>query len=106
MTELYLKGIDDIKNILDVPVINFASNSTIKEHLQNLTVKDIKHLLPDIKHFIKKGEYCASICGSECRYCYKCAEKINKVYDKIAEKERKLSVPICVKSKPQSVCVS
>ena len=54
MTELYLKGIDDIKNILDVPVINFASNSTIKEHLQNLKVKDIKHLLPDIKKCTKR----------------------------------------------------
>ena len=92
----YLKGIDDIKNIEDVPVISFAGNSTAKDKLKNLTVKEIKKYLPDIKYFVKYGDLCASRCGAECRYCYKCAEKIEKVFNASQKTERKRAAPVCV----------
>ena len=95
MIETYLKGIEDIKNIEDIPVIRFASNSTNQERLQNLRVKDVKKYLPDIKHFVKYGDLCASRCGTGCRYCYKCAEKIQKKFLKQQKTEEIKSTPIC-----------
>ena len=73
----YLKGIDDYKSIENESLNKFI-------HHGNATpmpaVKDIRPLLPKIEHFKKYGHLCASICGEECRYCYKCAEKINKKF--------------------------
>ena len=99
MTELYLKGVDNIKNIEDVPVINFVSNSVLKYKLRELTVKEIKKYLPNIKHFVKQGQRCSSICGAECRYCYKCTDKIQKIFQKTEEEEQKRIMPICIISK-------
>ena len=60
-------------------------------------VKTYKKYLPDIKYFQKYGHLCASRCGVECRYCYKCAEKIQKVYEKkMKEREKEPHyVPAC-----------
>ena len=48
------------------------------EEFKNYKVKDIRPYLPEIKHFIKNGHLCSSICATECFYCYKCAQKIKK----------------------------
>ena len=48
------------------------------------------------EHFKKYGHLCASRCGVECRYCYKCAEKIQKVFMKKQEEQQKSTMPFCV----------
>ena len=96
MIETYLKGADDIKNIKNTPVIKFASNLISQERLSSLTVKDIKKHLPNIKHFVKYGDLCASRCGSECNYCYKCAEKIQKLFLNEEKKETIRTTPVCM----------
>lgn len=73
----YLKGIDNYKTLEKV------SLSCLNHHVAEAPlpyVKDIRPLLPKIEHFKKYGHLCASICGEECLYCYKCAEKINKKF--------------------------
>ena len=50
-------------------------------------------------HFKKYGHLCALICGVECKYCYKCAEKIQKVFEKKQEEQRKRILPVCVVNK-------
>ena len=35
--------------------------------------------LPDIRHFIKYGDKCASRCKAQCNYCYDCAENIKEL---------------------------
>ncbi len=72
----YLKGIDNYKNIEDIELKYFIHHYINFE--MNVKVKDVKSYLPNIKHFIKNGHLCASICGNECRYCLDCAENINK----------------------------
>ena len=72
----YLKGIDNYKNIEDIELKYFIHH-LIQTNLK-VKVKDIKSYLPNIKHFIKNGHLCASICGNECRYCAKCSENIKK----------------------------
>ena len=92
---MYLKGIDDIKSIPDYSLSDFTHHINNNPMLKQLKVKDCQKYLPDIKHFIKYGHLCASKCGIECRYCYKCAEKIQKVFlKKQAEKNRQMT-PIC-----------
>ena len=97
MTEAYLKGVDNVKDIENYPIINFVYNSALKYILKDLKVKDVIKYLPDIKHFEKYGELCASICGTECRYCFKCGEKIKKVLNK--QKRENNNMPFCVISK-------
>ncbi len=70
----YLKGIDNYKNIENELFRNFIHYHS-RTHLE-YKVKEIKPFLPDIKHFVKNGHLCSSTCGSECNYCYKCAEKL------------------------------
>ena len=94
---IYLKGIDNIKNIQDYPLSCFTHHLSGSPVLNKLTVKEYKKYLPDIKHFVKFGHLCASMCGTECRYCYKCAEKIQKVFDKKQQEERKRTAPVCIK---------
>ena len=71
----YLKGIDDYKNIENE---NFRSLNHYIYGITNLNIKikDIKKYLPNIMHFVKNGHMCASICGSQCKYCYECADNI------------------------------
>lgn len=72
----YLKGIDNCEKINEVPLKNLVNY--FSEQNWNVKVKDIKPYLPNIKHFVKNGHLCASICGSECTYCYQCAENIRQ----------------------------
>ena len=96
---MYLKGIDDIKNIEDEPVTKFIFHFIFNPKLKILTVKDLKKHLPKINHFKKKGELCSAVCGVECRYCYNCAEKIEKIYKKKQEEIKKRTIPMCVITK-------
>ena len=45
----------------------------------DVLLKDIISYLPDIKHFVKNGYKCGSICGAECNYCMDCAKKIKSI---------------------------
>lgn len=74
---MYLKGVDDYKNIEneEYKILNHYVSCS---DLLNVKIKDIRPYLPNIKHFIKKGHLCSSVCGFQCRYCFKCAEKIAK----------------------------
>ncbi len=45
----------------------------------NVKLSEIMPYLPDMKHFVKNGDRCANICGIDCNYCIKCAEKIGKI---------------------------
>ena len=89
----YLKGIDNINYIKDI-AIKYLNNHLHNNNI-NYKVSEIMYYLPDIKHFTKFGHLCSSICGTDCKYCYKCAEKIQKVLNKQEEKLRKKSLPIC-----------
>ena len=91
----YLTGIDNIKKIKNIPIKIF--NHYIIENKEiNLLIKDIKNYLPQTKYFKIYGHLCASRCGVECRYCYKCAKKIQKIFKSKQEEQRKLNVPFCV----------
>ena len=94
---LYFKGIDNTKNIQDSMLIDFIHHLHGNKNLQHLTVKDYKKYLPNIKHFKKYGHLCASRCAVECRYCYNCAEKIQKVFKKKQQEQMKRTVPFCKK---------
>lgn len=86
--KIYLKGVDNFKNIENEAICTFIYHLAQNPDLQKLMVKDCKNYLPNINYFKKYGHLCASRCGVDCRYCYKCAEKIEKVYKKkIKEKE-------------------
>ena len=86
---MYLKGIEDIKAVENNSLSSFTHHLPNNTVLKQLTVKDYKKYLPDIKYFIRKGHICASRCGVECRYCYKCAEKIQTVFEKKQIEQRK-----------------
>ena len=90
----YLKGIDNIKNIETCKLSYFSHHLNNNVVLKQLTVSDCKKYLPKIEHFEKYGHLCASRCAVECRYCYKCAEKIQKVFEKKMKQEKKY-VPAC-----------
>jgi len=94
--EQYLKGIDNIKNIEDVPINSFIEKLNGNPELELLRVKDVKNLLPNIEHFKKRGHLCSENCAESCNYCYKCAEKIEKFLKSKQEKTVKLTKPICV----------
>lgn len=92
----YLKGIDYLKNINNMPVGMFIHHSCVIPELQYITLKDYKKYLPKISYFKKYGNLCSSRCGVECRYCDNCAKKIEKVLMKKHEEMRKRTVPVCV----------
>ncbi len=78
---LYLKGIDDIKNIENIP-IQYFNNYILQNKSVNLTVKEYKKYSPQINHFVKYGHLCTSICGVKCKYCFKYAEKLINIMQK------------------------
>ena len=92
---LYLKTIDNYSECENIPINTFVHHINEQPKLLSLNVKEVKKYLPGIKHFKKYGHLCASRCGVECRYCYKCAEKIEKIYIKKNEEQRKRTVPVC-----------
>ena len=65
--------------------------------MNTLKVKEVKKLLPNINHFIKRGNLCATECGISCNYCYMCAERIEKFYNKIQVKQEQNAIqPVCI----------
>ena len=92
---MYLKGIDDIKSIQYYALSDFIHHINNNPILKQLTVKEYKKYLPDIKYFIKNGHLCASRCAVECKYCYRCADKIQKAFMKKSETIRKSKIPFC-----------
>ena len=93
---MYLKSIDDVKSVENYPLSIFIHHFNNSPFLKQITVKNYKKYLPDIKHFKKYGDLCASRCAVECRYCYKCADKIQKVYEKqTAENKKRKYIPPC-----------
>ena len=95
----YLKGVDNINNIENCTPSDLTHHFDKITILRQLKIKDYKKYFPDINYFKKYGHLCASRCGVECRYCYKCAEKIEKVFKKKQEEMKKRMMPICVINK-------
>ena len=93
---MYLKGVDDIKNIKEYSLCDFTHHLQNSPVLKELKVKDYIKYLPKIKHFIKNGHLCSSRCAIECRYCYKCAEKIQKEFVKKQREQAKREVSPCI----------
>lgn len=95
--KVYLKGIDNIKSIEDESLVCFTHHLKNNPILASLSIKKYKKYLPEITQFKKYGHLCASICGTECMYCYKCAQKIEKVFaQEMKEKEKQNRyVPVC-----------
>ena len=56
------------------------TNTNIREEVK---VSYLIPYLPDVRHFVKNGQYCATRCGDECNYCRDMAEKMNKFLDSI-----------------------
>ena len=92
----YLKGIDDIKFIQNHSLSDFTHHLKSNPILKQLKVKDYIKYLPQISYFKKYGHFCASRCGVECRYCYKCAEKIQKVFENKQQEQMKRNISVCV----------
>lgn len=88
----YLKGIDNYKNIEEETFVSLIYH--LFKYPHKYKIKDVKPYLPKIEHFKKKGHLCASVCGDECRYCYDCAEKLekhlNKIYPTFNEKQKSI----------------
>ena len=80
---LYMSGIDDYKNIENESINAFIHFIPAGQYFpDNIKVKDIKPLLPEIEYFKQRGFLCASDCRTECMYCYECASNINKMIKK------------------------
>lgn len=77
--EQYLIGIENYKYIenLDYKILNHY----MVECDFKASIKEVRPYLPNIKHFIKYGHLCSSICEYECNYCIKCAEKLKKALE-------------------------
>lgn len=43
-----------------------------------IRLKEVIPYLPDIKHFVKYGDKCATRCGVDCDYCQVCAKYLNR----------------------------
>lgn len=95
--KLYLQGIDDINSISDVPISIF-SNYVYNKDLIPYTLNEIKPHIPNIKYFKKYGHLCSVRCESECRYCYKCAQKLQKLLNKKVQKINRMNTPCCFKN--------
>jgi len=97
----YLKCIECFEDAKNLSLDTFISKLRNNEIVSRLTVKDCKKYLPDIKHFVKFGHLCASRCGVECRYCYRCAEKIQAHFKADANAARAEILPVCIKTAPE-----
>ena len=93
---LYLKGVDNIKNIEEESINSIIHHVSGNGYFNQFKIKDIKNLLPNIKHFTKKGHLCTSICSGYCNYCNKCAERIEKISIKQMKEEAKREIQICM----------
>lgn len=78
----YIRGVEDYDYIANKK-FRYLSMYTagLKSHPNfDFTVAQIRNYLPDISYFEKNGGKCANVCGSECRYCFNLAEKLNQKY--------------------------
>lgn len=75
----YLLGVDDIQNILSVPVVLFNHALFKSQWLQSVKVGDVLEILPSIEFFSKKEFSCADACGVECNYCSEKARQLEAV---------------------------
>jgi len=90
---IYLKGIDNYKNIENIPINDLIHRLTGNYLLNKLSVKEVRKYLPNINHFQKYGHLCFSNCEINCNYCFKCAKEIEKIYIKNQElKKKKINV--------------
>ena len=76
---LYLKGVDNVKNIEEESINSIIHHISNNIYFNQFKIKDMKNLLPNIKHFVKNGHLCFSNCGVRCNYCYKCFKSIEKI---------------------------
>ena len=95
---LYLKGVDDVKNIGAESINSIIHHISQNRYFNKFKIKDIKNFLPNIKHFVKKGHLCSSKCGI-CNYCSNCKKRIEKAYETQFEQEKKKQMPMCVINK-------
>ena len=94
---LYLKGVDNVKNIEDEAINTIIHHISGDGYFNQLRIREIKPLLPNIKHFIKRGHLCVSNCGNECNYCNKCANRIESFKQK--KETAYVYKPVCVINK-------
>ena len=87
---MYLKGVDNIKNIENYSIADFLHHLNNNPVLKQLTVKDYKKYLPKISYFKANGHLCSTRCSVKCFYCYNCAGKIQKEFVK-NQKEAKIN---------------
>ena len=92
---LYLKGADDIKYIEDCSLASFVHHMKNSAVIRQMKVRDYKKYMPDINHFVKFGHLCSSRCGYSCRYCYNCAEKMQKLFKKEQKELQSMNISPC-----------
>lgn len=76
----YLLGIDDVSFIDDVPISIFSNYILGHPVMKHITVKDVKHLLPDISYFQNTKNNCFTDCGNTCHYCDELAKDLQEKY--------------------------
>ncbi|MCR5260856.1 MAG: hypothetical protein K6C94_03370 [Candidatus Gastranaerophilales bacterium] len=71
-----------IENGTDGMTADDLFNGIYQTHFRfdkNPPLSDIIKYLPDIRHFEKYGDKCTNICGIDCKYCLKNADKIKEL---------------------------
>ena len=87
---MYLKGVDNIKNIENYSIADFLHHLNNNPVLKQLTVKDYKKYLPETSYFKQNGHLCISKCCINCFYCYSCVQQIQKVFVRNEKKKANL----------------
>ena len=75
----YLLGVDDIRNILSIPIVWFNHALFKSPGLQSVKVSDVIEVLPSIRFFSEKRFSCADVCGVECNYCFEKAKQLETI---------------------------
>lgn len=76
----YLYGVEDLKNIEDMPALIFSNYFVGAKRFHDIKVKDVLEYFPDIEYFYKNGHLCASDCGVRCNYCKQKADNFLRCY--------------------------
>ena len=87
---MYLKGVDDVKNIENYSISDFIHHLQNNFVLKQLTVKEYKKYLPKTSYFKQNGHLCISKCCINCFYCYSCVQQIQKVFVRNEKKKANL----------------
>ena len=85
---MYLKGVDNVKNIENYSVADFTHHLQYTPILKQMKVKDYIKYLPNISYLKEYGHLCASRCAVNCFYCYNSAKKIRKILTKSENKTK------------------